>query len=291
MSSQKTVLITGCSTGGIGHALALEFKSKGYRVFATARNPKSMGDLSEKGIETLVLDVTKLESVKAAREKVAELTGGSLNILVNNAGAASMIPATDLNIDEAKKLFDVNLFGIMAMVKEFVHLLIASRDGRIVNIGSVAGLLPLPYGSIYNASKAALHSYGDTLRVELAPFGIQVITIATGGVKTNIVDSLANNAAKTDLPPDSLYQPIADLYHKLLVSHQNADVVPAEDYARRVVKEVIRPKLGIWLWAGSFAQILWFCTTFLPKWALASMVNSDSGLPELAKKVKAQKTA
>ncbi|TFY66109.1 hypothetical protein EVG20_g4977 [Dentipellis fragilis] len=287
MSSKKTVLIIGCSAGGIGHALALEFKSKGYRVFATARNPKSMEDLSEKGIETLALDVTKQESIKAAKEKVAELTGGSLNILGNNAGVAYTIPATDINIDEAKKLFDVNLFGTMAMVEEFVHLLLASQDGRIVNVGSIAGMMTLPFGSAYSASKAALQAYGDALRMELAPFGIQVTTIATGGVKTNIVNSVITNTA-TNLPPASLYQPIADLYHKRLVSQQNADFMSAEDFACSVVKDVIRPKQEIW--AGSFSRFAWFFCTFLPRWVFTSLARPDTALlAELANKVKEQK--
>ncbi|KAA1470934.1 NAD(P)-binding protein, partial [Dentipellis sp. KUC8613] len=241
----------------------------GYRVFATARNPKSMEDLAEQGIETLSLDVTKQESIKAARDKVAELTGGSLNILVNNAGVAYTIPALDIDIDEVKKLFDVNVFGTMAMIEEFVHLLLASQDGRIANIGSIAGMMTLPFGSAYSASKAALHAYSDALRAELAPFGIQVTTIATGGVKTNIVNSVVANKA-TNLPQASLYLPVADLYHKRLESQQNADFMSAEDFARSVVKDVLRPKQKISFWAGSYSGFAWFCSTFLPRWVFVS---------------------
>lgn len=80
------------------------------------------------------------------------------------------MPATDLDVDHVKGMFDINVFGVMRMVQEFVPLLIASGNGRIVNIGSIAGVMPYPFGSAYNASKAALHSYGNTLRLELAPF-------------------------------------------------------------------------------------------------------------------------
>ncbi|KAA1475166.1 NAD(P)-binding protein [Dentipellis sp. KUC8613] len=286
MSSPKTVLITGCSVGGIGHALALEFKAKGFRVFATARNPKSMGDLSEKGIETLVLDVTKEESIREARDKVAELTGGKLNVLVNNAGATYPVPSTDIEVAEAKKLFDVNLFGVMAMVKEFVHLLIASQDGRILNISSVAGTINLPFGSVYNATKAALNSYGDTLRVELAPFNIQVTSIVTGGVKSNI--------ARTDLslPADSLYQPIADFYdYRLKSTSENSNATPTEEYARRVVQEALKSKQKIWLWTAASSTMVWFLVTFLPRRVVDNIMSSRFGLSELAKKFRAKKKA
>ncbi|TFY68289.1 hypothetical protein EVG20_g3620 [Dentipellis fragilis] len=305
MESQKTVLITGCSAGGIGHALALEFKLKGqpcywtlrsgssfatelspgYRVFATSRNLKSMADLPEKGIEILALDVTKQENVKEARDKVAELTGGKLNVLVNNAGALYAVPATDIDIEEAKKLFDVNLFGAMEMVKQFIHLLIASQDGRILNIGSVAGTLPLPFGATYNASKAAMHAYSDTLRVELAPFGIQVTTVVPGGVKSNIART------ERQLAPDSLYQPISDEYQKRLTTSQTSTSVTAEECAREITKEALKSRQKLWLWTAALSTTSWFLTTFMPRGLPGYILSRRFGLNQLAEKVKEQKKA
>jgi len=119
------------------------------------------------GITLLELDVTNLESIRAAREKVSEGlgAGNGLDLLVNNAGVATTMPALDHDLSETRKMFETNVFGMMAMVQEFMPLLMLSSDACIVNIGSVAGLVPYAFGSSYNASKAAVHSYSDTLRL------------------------------------------------------------------------------------------------------------------------------
>jgi 1-acylglycerone phosphate reductase len=191
----KTVLITGCSSG-IGHALALEFKSNGYKVFATARKTSSVSDLEELGIETLPLEVTSDESIHALREEIEARTG-SLDILVNNAGRNYTVPALDVDTAEIRKVFETNVFAVMRMCQIFAPLLIEGK-GTIVNIGSLSGVMPHPFSSVYNASKAAIHAYSDTLRVELAPFDVQVVTVFTGGVSSQI----ARKHRK--LPGDSL---------------------------------------------------------------------------------------
>ncbi|KAJ7607364.1 hypothetical protein FB45DRAFT_429960 [Roridomyces roridus] len=222
----KTVLITGCTPGGIGHALAKEYHTQGLRVFATARRQEVLADLASQGVETLQLDVCDDESVKTAREAVAAITGGTLDILVNNAGqGATGVPSIDLEMDDIKRMYEVNLFGAMRMVKEFAPLLIAGGDGRIVNIGSVVGIVPLPFNSsVYNSSKAALHAYGNTLRLELAPFNVQVTTVITGGVQTKIWES----AACRPLKPTSIYTPIADMIAKLYTSEYVQNMMTAE---------------------------------------------------------------
>ncbi|EEB98871.1 hypothetical protein MPER_01546 [Moniliophthora perniciosa FA553] len=132
-----------------------------------------MKELEGLGIETLVLDVTDAEAVRKVRDEIATRVGGKLDILVNNA--AYPFAVTDMSMDAVRSLFEVNIFGPMVMVQEFVHLLIASGHGCIVNIGSVSGILPIPFSAAYNASKAAIHALGNTLRVELAPFKYVVI--------------------------------------------------------------------------------------------------------------------
>ncbi|KAJ7146208.1 NAD(P)-binding protein [Mycena epipterygia] len=272
--NRKTVLITGCSPGGIGYELAKEYHAKGLRVFATARFPDALGDLATLGLETFELDVTKIESVQAGRDRVAAMTGGKLDILVNNAGKALSLPATDLNIDEVKALFEVNLFGIMRMVQEFAPLLIAGGDGRIVNIGSIGGVMPFPFGSPYNASKAALHSYGNTLRIELAPFNVQVITIITGAVKSNI------SRDRRVIQPSSIYAPIADAF----LERDVQDGAMATDvYAKQVVAQTLRRHLKAWFWTGSFSFVCWFMDTFTGKSAFDWLFSQKFGLSKLKK--------
>ncbi|THH14038.1 hypothetical protein EW146_g6251 [Bondarzewia mesenterica] len=196
-ASTKTVLITGYAD------------LPRLRVFATSRRVEAMQTLTAMGIETLSLDVTNVESIHAAQASVSELTGGKLDILVNNAGIAYASAAADITMNQVKALFDVNLFGAIAMVQIFLPLLMTSGDARILNVSSLAGLMPVPFNCAYNASKAALFSYGDTLRVELAPFNVK---IAAGNVQSNIM-----KGAPTSLPPGSLYQPINAEFKELRI--------------------------------------------------------------------------
>ncbi|KAJ7607363.1 NAD(P)-binding protein [Roridomyces roridus] len=264
----KTVLITGCTPGGIGHALAKEYHTQGLRVFATARRPDVLADLAAQGVETLQLDV----------EAVAAITGGTLDILVNNAGQGNTGPSIDLEMDEVKQLYEVNVFGVMRMVQEFAPLLIASGDGRIVNIGSLVGIVPLPFNSsAYNSSEAALHAYGNTLRLELAPFNVQVTTVITGGVQTNIWES----AAVKPLKPTSIYAPIADIITKRFSSEEVQTMMTAEAYAKYVVSQSLRRSVRAWLWHGTDSWIVWLIDAFRHRTGFDAVCWKRSGLHEL----------
>lgn len=256
----KSVLITGCTPGGIGHALAKEFKKRGLRVFATARNAGSLSDLAGQGIETLSLEVTDQDSIQALKEEVAHRTGGPLDFLVNNAGRNYTVPALDVEIDEIRATFEANLFGVMRMCQAFAPLLIEAK-GTIVQIGSLAGKMPYVFGSVYNASKAALHSYSDTLRVELAPFDVKVVVAVTGGVKSNIART------HRTLPPTSLYLPIAKAYEERLV-HSQANGMPNEQYAASLVSQLVNQPKKDTIWEGGKAWLVWFVSSFLPRWVL-----------------------
>ena len=138
---KKTVLITGCSTGGIGWAMAKNFHQRGFYVFATARNPSKTADLAElSDIEILELDVTVPRTIAQCKEIVAKRTGGSLNVLVNNAGVEFNSPLLDTDVAEAKRLYDVNVWGPLAMVQAFAPLLIKAK-GVIFNQSSIDGAL------------------------------------------------------------------------------------------------------------------------------------------------------
>lgn len=170
-NGQKIALITGAGAGGIGGALATELHNQGYFVFCAVRRPATAAALLKPGMTTVQMDVTSTESVTAAAAQVSEIAGGRLDVLVNNAGIATHRPALDLDIDGvASDTLNINVLGPMRAVKAFADMLIEAK-GCVVNIGSIAPIMPLGYSSIYNASKAALHAYSEALRMELKPFG------------------------------------------------------------------------------------------------------------------------
>ncbi|KAI9877009.1 MAG: hypothetical protein M1830_005052 [Pleopsidium flavum] len=233
----------------------------GLRVFATARSRESIADLNSLGIETLSLEVDKPDSVRECRDNIEELTGGSLNYLVNNAGrrigvADYTVPALDIDFDEVQQTFEVNLFAVMRMCQTFSPLLIKSK-GTIVQIGSLAAIMPHVFGSVYNATKAALHAYSNTLRIELAPFGVSVITIVTGGVQSRIART------ERSLPEGSYYETIREEYDRRQ-KHSQEGAMKNEDYARSVVGKVLGGGRK-WVWEGNKSWVVWFLDSFAPR--------------------------
>ncbi|RAK84282.1 short chain dehydrogenase/reductase [Aspergillus costaricaensis CBS 115574] len=250
---RKSVLITGCSPGGIGNSMAREFHRNGLRVFATARDAKTIEDLSSIGVETLSLTVDDEESVRRCFEEVKEKLGDKgLDYLVNNAGRNYTVPAMEAELSEIRDTFETNFVAVVHICQTFLPLLMKAK-GTIVQIGSVAGVVPYVFGSVYNASKAAVHSFSDALRVELAPFGVHVTTVVTGGVQSRIA------RVKRTLVPGSIYAPIEDEYNRRVV-HSQAGAMPNEAYARSVVTQVLygsAPWRWIWPWAQGRKNWIW----------------------------------
>ncbi|EED22259.1 short-chain dehydrogenases/reductase, putative [Talaromyces stipitatus ATCC 10500] len=274
--SKRSILITGCSQGGAGNALALEFAAQGLRVFATARSLNSMSNLSEKGIETLVLDVTVPESILALKEEIVKRTGGTLDILYNNAGSMYEAPALEADRSQVRKMFDANIFGLFDMVTAFTPLLIAAApDSKtaptIVNVASILARLPFPFASAYNASKAAVSAYSDTLRVELSPLGIRVVTLFMGEVSTKLRS--ANNIS---FGPESLY---ADVEVKVKErTEQSAKVSMTPDvFAKQVVPKVLANNNANYLWKGTNAFIVWLLAAVGPRKVFDSTVMGPVG--------------
>ncbi|KAH8664036.1 putative short-chain dehydrogenase/reductase [Xylariales sp. PMI_506] len=259
-AKKQTVLITGCSEGGIGFALAEEYHRRGLRVFATARNLAKVKHLQEAGFDVVQLDVIDKQSILHAVEKVSELTGGTLDILVNNAGNGYQVSLLDADLDEAKRLFDVNVWGVLSMTQAFAPLLAASaaQGGRprVVNIGSVCWKAGVPWQGIYNASKGALYSLNDTMRVELQPLGITVIHIVTGGIKTKF---FANASGRQTIPETSLYAPVAAEIQKNVDGHAATatQTMSAEEYARKVVANTLSSWPTVTMWIGGLAFLSW----------------------------------
>ncbi|KAI6083756.1 NAD(P)-binding protein [Hypoxylon rubiginosum] len=245
-SPKRSVLITGCSDGGMGSELAIAFHKAGLKVYATARNPAKMAKLvSLEGIETLELDVLSEASIAACAKKVP-----SLDILVNNAGQANPAAVSDMSIAEAKALYDINLWAPIAVIQGFLPLLLKSTSNPlIVNHTSVTSVAPIPFQAAYNSSKAALSMVTDTLRLELQPFGIQIVQLKTGAVKTNI----GENAKKFVVPDGSIYEPAREA---LLSARETAFTgmgIPAEQWAREVAADLLRKTPAPALWRGGSA--------------------------------------
>jgi len=198
----KSVLITGCSTG-IGHETARHLADRGWRVFATARRPETLADLAEAGCETLALDVTDEASMQAALNTVTE-AGGSIYGLVNNAGYSQSGAIESVELDSVRRQFETNVFGLIRMCQLVLPGMRAAGAGRIVNISSMGGRLTFPGGGVYHATKHAVEAISDALRFEVRGFGVSVVCIEPGLIRTEFgnaaVSSLAEGTAGADGP-------------------------------------------------------------------------------------------
>ena len=187
MRSEQSILITG-ATSGIGRDAALRLAGAGHLVLAGGRRRDALAGLAAESrgrIEPLVLDVTEPASVEAARELVERRTGGrGLDVLVNNAGYALPGPLEALAEADLRELFDTNLFGLLAVTRAFLPAMRERGQGRVVNVGSIMGRVAMPLLGAYNASKHAVAAVTDALRMELAPFGVAVVLVEPGPLRT-----------------------------------------------------------------------------------------------------------
>lgn len=191
---KQNVLVTGASAG-IGYAAAELLLKSGYRVFAGARRVEKMRGLEALGATIFALDVTDEASLKSAVD-LALREGGSLDVLVNNAGYGAHGAVEDVPIAEARRQFEVNLFGLARLTQLALPHMRARGAGSIINISSIAGKISMPTGGWYHASKHALEAYSDALRLETAQFGIKVVLIEPGPIRTEWDDTALVNLEK-----------------------------------------------------------------------------------------------
>ncbi|KAI1474620.1 NAD(P)-binding protein [Daldinia eschscholtzii] len=252
----KFALVTGCGQGGIGEALVKEYSRRGVHAIATVLPGEASDHLLDAGITFFRLDVTIEKSVLDLKASVEKLTNGHLDILVNCAGIAYTMTAIDTDVVAVQRMFDINVFGPMRMVHHF-HDMIIRSTGTIVNIGSIGGIIPYLYGASYNATKAALQHWSNTLRVEMAPFSVKVITIISGEVSTNIL----KNDAHRKLPEGSYYSPLAEEFHRH-VTRTPQGATNRFKYAENVVAQSLKSSPPAWFWYGSFTGMIRFLDTF-----------------------------
>ena len=183
----KAVLITGCSTG-IGRATAEHLAGHGWTVYATARRPETLRDLAARGCKTLALDVCDEASMHAAVAAV-EQAEGAVGVLINNAGYGQEGVLEEVPMAEVRRQFETNVFGLIRLTQLVLPSMRRQRWGRIVNLSSMGGKLTLPGGSLYHATKHAVEALSDALRFEVRGFGINVIVIEPGPIKTSFGDT------------------------------------------------------------------------------------------------------
>ena len=207
----KVALVTG-SSSGIGFETSLALARNGYHTFATMRNLgkdekiKQIIEKEDLSVEILELDVDSEESVNRAIKTVSEKKG-RIDVLVNNAGYGMWGTVEDVSIDEFKKQFETNFFSIIRLIQKVAPIMRKQSSGNIVNISSVAGRIGFPVSPAYISSKFALEGLSESLRFELMPFGINVIIIEPGVIKTNFFDSMKLSEKSQQ---DSTYKEITD---------------------------------------------------------------------------------
>ncbi len=252
--SRRRILITGCSTG-IGRALAEEFHRRGHQVYATARRLESLGELKAQGLQVAELDVNDAASIDALMQQL-RADGVPIDLLINNAGYGAMGPLVEMPLDEVRRQFETNVTSIIALTQAVVPGMIERRSGLVINIGSVSGVLVTPFAGAYCASKAAVHALSDALRMELAPFGIQVMVVQPGAIRSQFGATASAGVSKRG-GQASFYAKIADaIAARANASQQHS--TPAEDFARELADAALatRPPALIRIGNGSRAMPL-----------------------------------
>jgi NAD(P)-dependent dehydrogenase (short-subunit alcohol dehydrogenase family) len=239
MTDQLSVLVTGASSG-IGRATALEFAARGHRVFAAARRVAELEELASASerIEPVPLDVTDPESVREAARRIDELSDGQgVDVLVNSAGYALGGPVEALSGDAVQHQFQTNVFGLLDVTRTFLPQMRRRRSGAIVNVSSVVGRVVFPGMGVYSATKFALEALSDALRMELAPFGVSVVLIEPGFVKTDIAGASGRQTASFSVNGNG-YEKLIESTSQFVSKQVAQNGIAPERVARRIADAV-----------------------------------------------------
>ena len=230
-SNNRVAIITGASSG-IGSAAALSLLSQGFTVYGAARRIDRLEALASQGVKPLALDVTDAKSMQDGIANVLA-SSGRIDVLVNNAGYGSYGAIEDVSQEEAKRQFDVNVFGAMELTKLVLPQMRKQGSGRIINISSVGGRGVGPFGGWYHGTKFALEALSDSLRMELKPFGIDVVVVEPGGIESEFL-----GIAATGLEAISGQGPYADRVKAMLASFTDPKMVSRQS-PPQVIADVI----------------------------------------------------
>lgn len=256
-------LVTGASKG-IGRAIAAVLQGAGYQVTGTSRQPESIPERVP-GIDYLRLDLLDERSIEECVEEA-----GPIDILINNAGGSQFWPAAEAPLEKVKKLFEFNLFGLMSLTRGFLSGMIERRSGYILNIGSLAGRFGLPFQSSYSASKFALAGFSWSLRTEVKKFGIRVVLLEPGHIRTSITPNLY-------LAPDSVFKD--DMARVLEERDRNmAKGADATEVAKKALKILKMRNPGPSYTVGGTAPLLVFLKRFMSDRFIEKQIRKNAGL-------------
>jgi NAD(P)-dependent dehydrogenase (short-subunit alcohol dehydrogenase family) len=247
----QVVLVTGCSTG-IGRALAEELARRGQRVFATARKLESLRDMAHPAIDTLALDVTDAGSIAAALGALLA-RAGRIDMLINNAGMSVIGPLAEVPLQDVRRLLETNVTGLLALSQAVFPHMAAQRSGRIVNIGSVVAQLPTPFAGPYCASKAAVHMLSEVLRMEVAPFGVDVIEVQPGAVRSSISDNASEGLERYSTAASRYSAVYQGIVRRARASQERP--METDAFARAVVSALLAQKAPRVVRSGNGAQL------------------------------------
>jgi NAD(P)-dependent dehydrogenase (short-subunit alcohol dehydrogenase family) len=238
---KKVILVTGGSSG-IGKAICEYLTTKGYKVYGTSR--KAQESLS---FPLIQLDVTRDESVKTGIEELLQREG-RIDVLINNAGIGMMGAIEDSVPQDSLKVFETNVFGPLRTMQAVLPTMRTQRSGLIINIGSIAGYMGLPYRGIYSATKASLGMITEALRMELRPYNIQACVLDPGDYSTSIAQH-----RQVNIPPHSPYKAKVEALEKMIDEEVHASSDPLE-VARLIEKIINAPHPKVRYLSGKFLQ-------------------------------------
>ncbi|AVR66419.1 short-chain dehydrogenase [Pseudomonas paraeruginosa] len=271
--SQPVALITGCSSG-IGRALAEAFQAAGYRVWASARKEDDVRALAEAGFQAVQLDVND-DAALARLAGELEVEAAGLDVLVNNAGYGAMGPLLDGGVEAMRRQFETNVFAVVGVTRALFPLL-RRKSGLVVNVGSVSGVLVTPFAGAYCASKAAVHALSDALRLELAPFGVEVLEVQPGAIASNFGAS-ASREMDSVVDERSPWWPLRRQIQARSAASQD-NPTPAADFARQLLAAVQRRPRPALVRIGNGSRALPALARWLPRGLLERVLKKRFGL-------------
>lgn len=234
----KIALVTGASSG-IGAMTARELAKAGFTVYAAARRVDKMKELKKDGIRPISLDLTNEESMVKCIETILK-ESGRIDVLVNNAGYGSYGAIEDVPMDEARRQFDVNLFGMARLIQLVTPEMRKNHYGKIVNISSMGGKIWTKFGGWYHATKFAVEGFSDCLRMELAPFGIDVVVVEPGGIKTDWGLIAAKHLRET--AKGGAYEQYANKAADGMIKNYSGNMLAKPELIARTVKKAVTKK-------------------------------------------------